>query len=252
MSMAPTEYELFVKELYQKMIEKQNHKNIEVKHNIKLTGKSKATHQIDVYWSTNIANVEQHYCVECKHWKHEVKKSDIASFISVLKDIGNASGVYVTTKGYQNGAKLLAEQNNIKLITAKKIIKRYTSYLRVGMPSYDNVQVEFEDLDNEKTTLINSYKQPIREEVQLFNSEGVTQGSLTDMINHLNYEKDGFVIEDMKKYYIKIQGDLTRLNNICFYYKNNYINELTLKGYGEVAEAVANCILSGESHYFSL
>ncbi len=42
-------YELFVKEIYEQIILEDGYKNIEVKHNILLEGRSGQHHQIDIY-----------------------------------------------------------------------------------------------------------------------------------------------------------------------------------------------------------
>mgnify|MGYP002563903344 CR=1 FL=1 len=51
------EYEKFTQEVYQKLVNADVVKTTEVKHDIKLTGKSGQEHQIDVYWEYEIAGV---------------------------------------------------------------------------------------------------------------------------------------------------------------------------------------------------
>lgn len=44
------EYEKFTQEIYNEILKNLYVKNIEVRHNVKLMGKSGQKHQIDVYW----------------------------------------------------------------------------------------------------------------------------------------------------------------------------------------------------------
>ena len=50
------EYEKFAQEIYNEILKNLYVKNIDVKHNVKLTGKSGQKHQIDVYWEYQYDN----------------------------------------------------------------------------------------------------------------------------------------------------------------------------------------------------
>ena len=245
--MNPTEYELFVKELHSRLIEKQNHKNILVQHNIKIQGKSGSTHQIDVYWNNNIAGINQHYCVECKYWKSEVKKTHIASFITILNDIGGARGIFVTSKGFQKGAKQLAQQNDIILITANLIKKQYPAQLMLSIPSFENIKLNFVQPENkEKAAILYNWLSLDRNSVVFYDKNGVQTHNFPECLNDMHHEADGYFVENILGNFIKIENELFEADNIEYLYKNNYKEELTLNGYSEVAKAVANYILSEE------
>lgn len=247
LKMEPTEYELFVKELHQKLIDRQGNKGIEVKHNVKMKGKSNAVHQIDVYWSNHIAGVAQHYCVECKYWKSNVKKSDVASFISVLNDIGSARGIFVTTKGFQDGAQFLAAQNDIILITANKIINKAPASLKIGMPTFEGVNVSFEHVEGESLERLNEWLLINHDDITVLDSSGEITGTLYGLINSFSHEYDGNYEEDISGNYVRVFEDLVQLNSISYFYRNNFFELLTLNGYSEAAEAIANYILTNES-----
>ena len=107
------EYEQLVAQIYQGMLEYDGFENLRVEHDVTITGKSVATHQIDVYWEFKAAGTTYKTCVECKNYSSAVKKLHVAAFAETLRDIGNANGIIATTSSFQRGAKLLAEQNNI-------------------------------------------------------------------------------------------------------------------------------------------
>lgn len=111
-----TQYELFVKEIYEYLHKAEDCENIEVQHNINLKGISGCCHQIDVYWRFQLAGVEYQVAIECKNYQGKVSIGKIRDFNSVLEDIGGINGVFVSKNGFQTGAKKYAEQKKIRLI----------------------------------------------------------------------------------------------------------------------------------------
>ncbi len=117
-----TEYEQLVAEIHQGMLEFDGFETLRVEHDVTITGKSGATHQIDVFWEFKAAGITYRTCVECKNYKSAVKKLHVASFAEVLRDIGNANGIVATTNSFQKGAKLLAKENNIRLVLVNHLV----------------------------------------------------------------------------------------------------------------------------------
>lgn len=115
-----------------------------MQHDVTLTGKSGATHQIDVFWTFDIAGQQYQTCIECKHYGTAVKKSHVAAFAGVLADIGNANGIFVTTMGYQKGAKLLAKQTNIRLILLNPTIQAFEITGILAIPRMTNFVMQFD------------------------------------------------------------------------------------------------------------
>lgn len=138
-----TVYEQFVQDVYQSLVDQDAVKTIGVRHNVVLTGKSGATHQIDVFWEFELAGQQYRTCVECKHYSSDIKKSHVASFATILDDIGNANGIFVTTEGYQKGAKLLARQRNIRLILLNPTIRAVEMEMVLQVPHVSNFKFEF-------------------------------------------------------------------------------------------------------------
>ena len=110
-----TEYELFVKQVYESIINNEGYENVLVKHNIKLQGKSGCKHQIDVYWELKIAGEVQRFAIECKNYSNTIEISKVRDFFGVIYDIGNIKGVMVTKIGFQSGAKLFADFYGVSL-----------------------------------------------------------------------------------------------------------------------------------------
>ena len=110
-----TEYEKFAQEIYQGLINAEGIHTIDVKHNIKLTGKSGQEHQIDVYWEYEIAGVKHKVAIECKNYNSAVPIGKVRDFYGVLSDLTNVVGIMVTKVGYQEGAKKFADSYGINL-----------------------------------------------------------------------------------------------------------------------------------------
>lgn len=115
-----TEFELFVKAIYEEIIEQEDIDNVRVEHDIKVIGKSGQAHQIDVYWEFSSAGVTHRVAVECKEYKNTVSVGKIRDFSAALDDIGNIQGIFVTTQGYQQGAITFAEHKGISLKLVKE------------------------------------------------------------------------------------------------------------------------------------
>ncbi len=109
------EYEKFTQEVYQGLINADGIKTIDVKHNVKLMGKSGQEHQIDVYWEYEYAGVKHKVAIECKNYKSQLPLGKIRDFYGVLSDLNNVAGIMVTKIGYQNGAKKMGAHYGIGL-----------------------------------------------------------------------------------------------------------------------------------------
>ena len=140
-----TEYELLVAQIHQAMLEYDGYENIRVEHDVKIEGKSGATHQIDVYWEFKAAGTIYKTCVECKNYTSAVKKLHVAAFAETLRDIGNANGIIATTSSFQKGAKLLAEQNNIRLVLVNHMLQSIHLSIQPQITNCKNAQLNFNE-----------------------------------------------------------------------------------------------------------
>ena len=104
MSNNGVEYELFVKEVYECLNQADGLTDVEVQHNVKLSGASGVKHQIDVFWAFEKGGVTYRVAIECKNYKSRVSKDKMISFHGILHDVGNIHGVFVSKTGFQSGA----------------------------------------------------------------------------------------------------------------------------------------------------
>ncbi len=108
--------ESLIQYIYQTLSNISNHDiNVKIRENI--VGKSKVTHNIDVYYEFELNHIIHKVIFECKNWKTPISKEKILAFKSILDDIPNSAGVIVSTKGFQRGAKGFADFHGIKLIS---------------------------------------------------------------------------------------------------------------------------------------
>jgi hypothetical protein len=133
-----------VRDLHAALVKNDQVENVDVRHNVRIKGRSGATHQIDVYWEFRIAGVAYKTCIECKHYNNKVKKSEVAAFIATMNDIGNVTGIFATTVGYQKGAALLAQQNGLRLITVNHLLKSVCITSHVIAPSTDILGIKYD------------------------------------------------------------------------------------------------------------
>lgn len=118
---AGTEYELLVKDVYNRLYATEGVENPVIQHDVIFQGESGAAHQIDLYWEFSVAGVRHRVAVECKNYKNPVKKEKIAAFDGILKDIsGNIQGIYACRNGYQKGALLYAKSCGIQLMEIRE------------------------------------------------------------------------------------------------------------------------------------
>lgn len=118
-----TEYELFVKDVYECLNKADGLSDVEIKHDVKLTGAAGVEHQIDVYWSFKFGGVEYRVAVECKDYNSHVSKDKIQSFHAVLNDLGNIHGIFASRMGFQRGAIQYAEKYGIQLMEIRNPVE---------------------------------------------------------------------------------------------------------------------------------
>lgn len=114
-------YEVLTQEIFQNILDQTELKNIEVRHNLELVGKT-TTHQIDVYWEFEVGGVIYRTIVQAKYWSKSVDQGDLIKFKGVLDDLpGQPLGIFVTRTGYQSGAADFARANGILLFVLEKV-----------------------------------------------------------------------------------------------------------------------------------
>lgn len=116
MAKSGTEYELFVKEVYESLNKADGLTDVEIQHDVKLEGAAGVEHQIDVFWSFRKGGIEYKVAVECKNYKARVSKEKIAAFHDILHDLGNVHGIVASKMGFQSGAIEYARKYGIQLM----------------------------------------------------------------------------------------------------------------------------------------
>jgi Restriction endonuclease len=113
--MNSTEYEKFVRDIQQFLLDAQGLETVKAKHNIVLKGVSSQGHQIDVYWEYRLAGITHRVALECKRHSTKVDLGIIRDFWGVLDDIPGLRGVVVSPVGFTSGAEKYAQSKGIGL-----------------------------------------------------------------------------------------------------------------------------------------
>jgi len=90
-------------------------KGYDVKHDIKLKGRSGVTHQIDVYAEYRCPLHVSRIVIECKAYDKPVDKDIVMKLIHEVSDLGMDRGILVTTSYFTWDAVKTAEGYNIDL-----------------------------------------------------------------------------------------------------------------------------------------
>lgn len=143
MTTISTAYENLVKQIHEGLLVADGVDSIDVRHNVKIIGRSGASHQVDVYWEFRLAGVTYKTCIECKHYSAKVKKSHIAAFAAILDDIGNATGIFATTVGFQEGALLFAKSKGVRLLLVNHLLKTVAITSHITAPSTDITSIRY-------------------------------------------------------------------------------------------------------------
>jgi len=214
-----TEYEILVRDLHAALVANGCVENVNVLHNVKLKGRSGATHQIDVYWEFKVGGVKYKTCIECKHYNRRVKKTDVASLIATLDDIGNATGIFATTVGYQSGAKLLAEERGVRLVTINPLLKSINITSNFVIPDTSIIDIKY-DTDQARKLLIeknlDSFILSSKWNLQtmFFDAEGNPKISLRQLVNQTMM--DGIGVIEPEELYDQTELGLLRVTEIHY------------------------------------
>lgn len=95
--------------------------SVKVEHNVKLVGMSGVPRQVDVLITHQQGLYEYKIIGECKFWKQKIKRTHVDAMITAIRDLGASKGVFFTTKGFQSGAKEIAEKSGIDLFLIREL-----------------------------------------------------------------------------------------------------------------------------------
>ena len=114
-----TEYERFVQNLMQAILNSENQggqKNINVRHNEKIADRFGIERQFDVLWDYEQGGITYNTIIECKDYNSPVSIEKIDALVGKLADFPTVRGIIATTKGYQSGAKEKAKNCGIEIL----------------------------------------------------------------------------------------------------------------------------------------
>ncbi|MEE4179032.1 MULTISPECIES: restriction endonuclease [Pseudomonas syringae group] len=134
-----TDYEKLAQKIYEEILALQGVENIDVRHNVKVKGKSGVEHQVDVFWEYKYAGIAHRVLIECKHYSHAVSLLHVRNLHGLTIDIPNSTGIIVTTIGFQSGAKEYADFYEMGL----KIIRKPRGEDWDGYIQIVNIQIKF-------------------------------------------------------------------------------------------------------------
>ncbi|MFM5012887.1 restriction endonuclease [Aeromonas veronii] len=267
-----TEFELFVKAIYEEILEQDAIENIRVEHDVKVRGKSGQAHQIDVYWEFSSAGVTHKVAVECKEYKSTVSVGKIRDFSAALEDIGNIQGIFVTTQGYQQGAITFAEHKGISLKVVKEPTQEdidahqgiKTIYLNINAICIGNVKMVPEldvqwVIDNTDINEGESFSfNALNNEVKVIDSNFNLLGTILDFENKLPREPEnteGLTYKyDFNDVFIHIPNSSyppLKLKTLHFKYDTYTLSSESEIKFNMMAEAVLKDIITGDFHLYN-
>ena len=253
MAKLSTEYEILVRDLHAALVKNDQVENVNVQHNVRILGRSGATHQIDVYWEFRIAGVTYRTCIECKHYNKKVKKSEVAAFIASMRDIGNVTGIFATTIGYQKGATLLAQQNGVRLLTVNHLLKSVSITSHVIAPSTDILNIKY-DLVQAKQRLkekgLESYSLTPRWDngTMFFDEFGNPVKTLKELMN-ASISEDGVGSVRPKDCYERTEIGLVRIEEIEYRRMTQVFDSTSEIVLNDTARAIMEDVLGNTAHY---
>lgn len=265
------EYEIFVKEIYQSLLENDEINTVKVQHDVNLYGKSGCQHQIDVYWEFESAGVTTRIAVECKNYNtSNISIGKIRDFYAALVDIGNISGIFVCKNGYQSGAIKFASYYGINVVEIRtpkesdwegrvRTIQIDTSLIHTNINSRF-VNIDFQWFNEKYPNIIKEKINSISgnsNEIFIKDNKGNNIANMLELENELPCE---FKEELNKEHeylwddaYIEvINFGLIKVKSVKFNYdiKIFDLDEIIIDG-KEVAKAILKNVITGEIKFFN-
>jgi hypothetical protein len=129
-------YEVLNQKIFDAIVNQDQVETIDVQHDVTLQGKE-TKHQIDVYWEFVKSKITYRNVVQVKDWGGKITKGEMVKFKGVLADLPNQPrGIFVSKKGYQSGAREIAEKNGILLYTLNPVFNDDKKSLASGIMEF--------------------------------------------------------------------------------------------------------------------
>ena len=219
------EYEKLVANIHQAIIKMEGTSSVTVEHDKKLQGRSGQIHQIDVYWKYTLGGSVYQTAIECRNYSNNIPVGKIRDFFGLITDIGNISGIMVTTVGYGIGAKKLADHYGIKLSIIRSVtdidLSGFINTIVINMTAVSrraikwNIAVPRVWSDKHIAGEVESVQlRGMNNEVGIFDSQGKLVKSFFDIENSLPDTKDGVLLDN-------------ETHNLVVDVKDNYLKDPT-------------------------
>lgn len=248
-----TEYEILVRDLHAALMKDEGVENVAVLHNVKIRGRSGALHQIDVYWEFKIAGVKYKTCIECKHYNRPVKKEHVATLISIIDDIGNSTGIFATTVGYQPGAILLAKQKNIRLLAINHLLKSISITSNFSIPMTDILDIKYDTTQARECLIergLSSFSLTSRwnNETEFFNPDGTYNTTLRKLFND-SVDSDGSGVLHPVELYDQTEIGMIKVVEIAYRRTTESFKSAQEIMINDVSRAIMEDVLENSSCY---
>jgi len=113
--MSSEEFEIYIKNLMDKLISNYNLDYYSIEHDKKIDTYD-GTYQIDVFMRYEMMGIKYLTLIECKKYTHPVPREKVEILHNRIKSLGAHKGILFSTARFQSGALLYAETHNIALI----------------------------------------------------------------------------------------------------------------------------------------
>ncbi|WP_238654439.1 restriction endonuclease [Paenibacillus piscarius] len=113
-------FEELVQYVYQSLLFLEG-QDIQVTRDKVIIGKSSTPHQIDAFYEFDLVGIRHRVAIECKNHTRAITKGHVQEFYGKLTDLDNCIGIMVSSSGFQQGAKTIADHYGIELISSGEL-----------------------------------------------------------------------------------------------------------------------------------
>ncbi|MEY4744716.1 MAG: hypothetical protein RL272_661 [Candidatus Parcubacteria bacterium] len=249
----PDPYEQLVQDVYQALLQQEAVKNIAVQRQVALVGRSGVSHVVDVYWEFELSGHRYRTCVECKALNRRVKKSEVLTLLGVVNDLTNCNGAFVTTVGYQRGAKEIGKHNGVRLLVCNPVLQAIHTTINARIPNHTVSNPRFD----ENAVRVAMANKNLREfnldwqahgDSMLVNANGQPVETLNDLIRREVREEGHHVVSMAGRYWPSEIGPLPMVSVECDL-RFAYLKQEMLTKFENAAKALLEDVLANTQEY---
>lgn len=116
-------YELFVKKVYEALRRTKDlphHRNIDIRHNVKMVDQGGIERQFDLYWEREEFGILKKSMIECKDYQNGVSIERVDALIGKMIDFPDITPILATSVRYQSGALQKAKNHHIEIMVVRE------------------------------------------------------------------------------------------------------------------------------------